>query len=110
MPDIAGPMKSTLFEDGKLKLQRSPEDRKPLIDRLDRIEGQVRGLKAMIQADRYCGDELQQIKAAIAALRRVAMMISRQHIAAAAECLQDKKLKDAANEDIMRIVDGALDI
>ena len=102
-------MKTSLFEDGKLLLRRSPEDRKPLIERLNRIEGQVRGLKAMIEDDRYCGDELQQIKAAIAALRRVAMMISEQHIAAAADSLADKKLKDTANKDIMRILSEALD-
>ena len=103
-------MKTTPFEDGKLKLQRSPDDRKPLIERLNRIEGQVRGLKAMIEADRYCGDELQQIKAVIAALRRVAMMISEQHIAAAAERLDDKKQRDTATKDIMRILGEALEI
>ena len=97
-------------EDGKLLLKRSPEIRKPIIERLNRIEGQVRGLKAMIEADRYCGDELQQIKAVIAALRRVAMIISEQHIAAGAERLADKKLREAANKDIMRILSEALQI
>ena len=103
-------MKLSSFEDGRLLLRRSPDDRKPLIDRLNRIEGQVRGLKAMIEADRYCGDELQQIKAVTAALRRVAMLISEQHIAAAAERLADAKLKVLAQEDIMRVLGDVLDL
>ena len=103
-------MKTSSFEEGKLQLRRNPDERKPLIERLNRIEGQVRGLKAMIEADRYCGDELQQIKAAIAALRRVAMLIAEQHVAAAAERLTDRKLRDTANKDIMRILGDALDI
>ena len=99
----------TSFEDGKLLLHRSPEDRKPLVERLNRIEGQVRGLKAMIENDRYCGDELHQIKAAIAALRGVAMIISEQHIAAAAELLSKTRYKAAAKKDIMRVLSKALD-
>ena len=98
------------FKDGRLLLRRSADDRKPLIDRLNRIEGQVRGLKAMIETDRYCGDELQQLKAAVAGLRRVAMIVSEEHIAAAAERLSDKERKDEANTDIMQILDEALDI
>jgi len=103
-------MKVSRFENGKLMLTRSLEERVPLIDRLSRVEGQVRGLKAMIEADRYCGDELQQVKAAIAALRRVAMLISEQHIAAAANCLNDKKLTTTAHEDIMHVLSEALKI
>ena len=68
-------------EDDKLFLQRTPEEREPLLARLKRIEGQVRGLQQMIQADRYCGDELQQIAALQAALREVALMLTEQHVA-----------------------------
>ncbi len=103
-------MKTDPFEDGKLRLLRSPDARKPLIERLNRIEGQVRGLKAMIENDRYCGDELQQIKAAIAALRRVAIMITEQHISAAAERLGDSKVRTTASKDIMRVLSEALEI
>jgi len=103
-------MSASRFENGKLILSRSSEERIPLVDRLSRVEGQIRGVKAMIEADRYCGDELQQIKAAIAALRRVAMLISEQHIAAAADRLNDKKLGTTAHEDIMHVLSEALKI
>ncbi|EKS31155.1 Copper-sensitive operon repressor [Afipia felis] len=49
--------------------------------RLKRIEGQVRGLSAMIEADRYCIDVVTQIAAARAALRRVEEEILRDHVA-----------------------------
>lgn len=49
--------------------------------RLKRIEGQVRGLADMIEADRYCIDVVTQIAAARAALRRVEEEILRDHVA-----------------------------
>jgi DNA-binding FrmR family transcriptional regulator len=49
--------------------------------RLNRIEGQVRGLGAMVEGDRYCIDIVTQIAAARAALRRVEEEILRDHVA-----------------------------
>lgn len=48
--------------------------------RLNRIEGQVRGLSKMIAEDRYCIDVITQISAVQAALRRVEEEILRDHI------------------------------
>lgn len=47
---------------------RTEEQRKALIHRLNRIEGQIRGLRGMIEADAYCTDVLTQSAAASAAL------------------------------------------
>lgn len=47
---------------------RSPEERKKLIHRLNRIEGQIRGIKGMVEKDAYCADILIQSSAASAAL------------------------------------------
>ena len=47
---------------------RSPQEQKQLTNRLSRIEGQVRGLRDMLQADAYCPDILVQSAAANAAL------------------------------------------
>jgi CsoR family transcriptional regulator, copper-sensing transcriptional repressor len=44
-----------------------------LLKRLRRIEGQVRGLEGMVEADRYCIDVLTQISAVQAALDKVAL-------------------------------------
>ena len=51
------------------------------LKRLHRIEGQVRGLTRMVEADRYCIDIVTQIAAARAALRRVEEEILRDHVA-----------------------------
>lgn len=49
--------------------------------RLKRIEGQIRGLAAMVEEDRYCIDVVTQIAAARAALRRVEEEVLRDHVA-----------------------------
>jgi DNA-binding FrmR family transcriptional regulator len=51
------------------------------LKRLSRIEGQVRGIARMLEADRYCIDVVTQIGAVRAALRRVEEEILRDHVA-----------------------------
>ena len=48
--------------------------------RLRRIEGQVRGIQQMVEADRYCADVLTQISAVQAALRAVSRELMRNHL------------------------------
>jgi DNA-binding FrmR family transcriptional regulator len=49
--------------------------------RLNRIEGQVRGLIGMIEADRYCIDVITQVSAVRAALKRVEEEVLKDHVA-----------------------------
>src|SRR5712692_2659298 len=49
--------------------------------RLSRIEGQVRGIARMVDADRYCIDIVTQVAAVRAALRRLEEEILRDHVA-----------------------------
>jgi DNA-binding FrmR family transcriptional regulator len=51
------------------------------LQRLKRIEGQVRGLARMVEGERYCIDIVTQIGAVRAALRRVEEEILRDHVA-----------------------------
>ena len=51
------------------------------LKRLQRIEGQVRGLSRMVEEDRYCIDIVTQISAVRAALRRAEEEILRDHVA-----------------------------
>ncbi len=51
----------------------------PLINRLRRIEGQVRGIEGMVESDRYCIDILTQISAVQAALDKVALGLLTTH-------------------------------
>jgi DNA-binding FrmR family transcriptional regulator len=50
------------------------------LQRLQRIEGQVRGLERMIEQDKYCIDILTQISAATRALQSVALGLLDQHL------------------------------
>lgn len=50
------------------KTLRSEEERKKLLNRLSRIEGQIRGIKNMIETDSYCNDILIQSAAVCAAM------------------------------------------
>ena len=56
-----------------------------VLKRLKRIEGQVRGLSRMVEADRYCIDIVTQLSAARAALRRAEEEILSDH---AAHCVE----------------------
>jgi DNA-binding FrmR family transcriptional regulator len=51
------------------------------LKRLNRIEGQVRGLSRMVEEDRYCIEIVTQVAAARAALRRLEEEILRDHVA-----------------------------
>ena len=51
-----------------------------LLDRLARIEGQVRGVAKMVEDDRYCIDVVTQINAARAALDKVALGLVDGHV------------------------------
>ena len=51
-----------------------------LLDRLARIEGQVRGVAGMVEDDRYCIDVVTQINAARAALDKVALGLLDGHV------------------------------
>ena len=56
-------------------------DNKPkLLNRLNRIEGQVRGVARMIEDDRYCIDVLTQLRAIRAALNRVETEMLKDHL------------------------------
>lgn len=60
--------------------QRSQDAYQVLINRLNRIEGQVRGVKNMVQNDAYCTDILTQVSAIIAALNAFNRELLSQHI------------------------------
>ena len=62
------------------KKERSPEEYKRLIHRLNRIEGQIRGIRGMVEKDAYCVDILVQVAATTSALNSFAKELLAQHI------------------------------
>ena len=67
-------------EQVKRKKQRDPEEKRKLINRLSRIEGQIRGLKGMVEKDDYCADILTQAAAANAALNAFSRELLSNHM------------------------------
>ena len=59
---------------------RSEKEYKDLINRLSRIEGQVRGIKRMVEEDYYCPDILVQVSAVNAALNSFNKVLLANHI------------------------------
>ena len=59
---------------------RTPEAHKALLNRLSRIEGQVRGIRGMLEKDAYCVDILVQVAAANSALNSFSKELLAQHI------------------------------
>ena len=60
--------------------QRTPEERKKLIHRLNRIEGQIRGIRGMLERDAYCNDILMQSAAVSAALSAFNRSLLESHL------------------------------
>ena len=60
--------------------ERSEKEYKDLINRLSRIEGQIRGIKKMVENDAYCIDILTQVAAANAALNSFNKILLGNHI------------------------------
>ena len=60
--------------------ERSDKEYKDLINRLSRIEGQVRGIKKMVENDTYCTDILVQVSAVNAALNSFNKVLLANHI------------------------------
>ena len=60
--------------------ERDPKEYKDLINRLNRIEGQIRGIKAMVERGAYCPDILVQASAANAALNSFSKTLLSNHI------------------------------
>ena len=62
------------------KKERTPEEYKRLIHRLNRIEGQIRGIRGMVEKDVYCADILVQVAAANSALNAFSRELLSQHV------------------------------
>lgn len=62
------------------RTERTEEERRKLLNRLSRLEGQIRGLRGMIERDAYCADVLTQSAAAGAALNAFNRDLLARHI------------------------------
>ncbi len=56
------------------------QNKEQLLGRLDRIEGQARGVKRMVEREAYCIDIVTQITSLVAASEKVASMLIKDHV------------------------------
>ena len=84
------------------KTERTQEEKKKLINRLARIEGQIRGIRQMVEDDAYCVDILTQSAAAKAAFSAFNRELLRRHIESCV--VRDIKNDEADIDELMDII------
>ena len=57
-----------------------PDQQRAIVTRLNRIEGQIRGIRRMVQEPRLCVEILQQLAAAEAAMNRISLAVLKFHV------------------------------
>ena len=80
--------------------ERTEKEYKDLINRLSRIEGQVRGIRKMVESDCYCPDILVQVSAVNAALNSFNKVLLANHIRT---CVVDD-IREGKDETIDELV------
>ena len=80
--------------------ERSEKEYKDLIHRLNRVEGQIRGIKGMLEKDAYCIDILNQVSAANCALNSFTKELLANHIRS---CVADD-VRDGRDEKLNELV------
>ena len=81
--------------------ERSEEERKKLINRLNRIEGQIRGIRAMVERDAYCPDILMQSSAVNSAINSFNKDLIASHIR---NCVR-RDIREGNDEVISELVE-----
>ena len=78
------------------------ENRDRLIKRVNRLEGQVRGVGRMIEEDRYCIDIVNQLSAVQAAARELSLQLLEGHVR---HCVMDAAQTDDAEPKLRELVE-----
>ncbi len=80
------------------------DHKEELVRRLNRIEGQVRGIRRMIEDDRYCLDVVQQINAMNAAAQEVALIVLEDHLRKCVAEAVEGDGREAAIREMMHVL------
>lgn len=96
-----------LDENDSRVTDRDDKLKKSLITRLNRVEGQIRGIKGMIEKDVYCDDVLNQVSAASSALNSISKLVLENHIR---NCVAEKIKadEDGIIEELIVTIDKML--
>lgn len=86
-------------------MERANKEKKDLVTRLNRVEGQIRGIQKMIDENRYCIDVLIQISAAKAALDKIGLQILKDHTRGCVVDAIKHERGDAAIDELISVLD-----
>ena len=78
------------------------QDKESLKKRLNRIEGQVKGIQRMIESDRYCIDIVQQLTAVSSAIAEVSLAVLQSHIEG---CVSDAIREEHSEHHIQELME-----
>ncbi len=77
------------------------KNKKAILRRLRRVEGQLRGLQKMVESDEYCIDLLTQISSVMAATKKIGLIILKDHVSG---CVKDSLEKGKGKEKIDEMI------
>lgn len=83
---------------------RTKDEKQGVVNRLKRIEGQVRGIQKMVEEDRYCVDILIQLSAIEAALKKVGFSVTERHMKHCVTHAIQNNEGDIAIEELMDVL------
>jgi CsoR family transcriptional regulator, copper-sensing transcriptional repressor len=108
LPTVAtcGCASSDVDGDARHAVAVDPEIKAKNLNRLRRIEGQVRGLQKMVEEDRYCADIMTQIASVHEALRGVGRALMRNHLkhCATAAIRKDQESADTMYDELVDLM------
>ena len=91
------------MDNSKKPYNRTEIDSKDMLNRLSRIEGQVRGVRAMVEEERYCTDIVIQISAIQSALNSFNKVLLEKHIKSCV--MEDIKIgNEESIEELCRLI------
>ena len=82
------------------------KDKKEILVRLRKLEGQLKGIQRMVEEEQYCVDVLNQISAVVAASQKVASIILKDHIQG---CIRDALVHNEHNDEHMNELLGVIE-
>ncbi|MEI6132897.1 MAG: metal-sensitive transcriptional regulator [Bacillota bacterium] len=79
------------------KINENPKPKTDILNRLNRIEGQVKGIKRMIEEEKTCADVLTQVAAVRAAINKVGGLILEKH---SKECMNNSLTSENKQQEL----------
>ncbi len=82
------------------------KDKKEILARLRKMEGQLQGIRRMVEEERYCIDVLNQLSSIIAATHKVSAIILGDHIRG---CVRDALCRNERSDDYVNELIGVVE-